>query len=276
MEREPALRQRLVEHLERAHVLTDANVRAALLTVSRQAFVPEFSLEDAYDDRALATKERDGMVISSISQPGMIVQMLQLLAVRRGDRVLEIGTGTGYNAALLAALAGDEGAVVTVDIERDLVEGANATFAMLRMSNIRAAEARELPRLDAPFDRIIVTARADDIETDWWRLLSDGGRIVVPLDLGYGGERAIGFTREGFTLRSVGGYACAFLEMRGERRGDAEIFFPNRAARYAAEPHARVPMQVRAAQRSCADDALARDADVVIARPETVFALRFL
>src|SRR5579863_5072467 len=129
------LRERLVRHLEETRVLTSPAVAAAMRTVPRHIFVPGERLAEAYEDRAIAIKERDGAVISSISQPSMIVQMLQLLDVRAGMRVLEIGTGSGYNAALLAAVCAP-GSVVTVDIEADLIERARTALDVIDASNV--------------------------------------------------------------------------------------------------------------------------------------------
>jgi len=137
--------------------------------------------------------------------------------------------------------------------------------------------AEDLAGMQRRFDRIIVTARSHDIEADWWRLLAPGGRIVVPLDIGYGGERAIGFIREGKRLRSVGSYACAFVELRGGCGGkdtvDPAMFFRTRGARYEREPGASTPLDVVAIERENADASLLEGADAVVARPHTLFAV---
>lgn len=271
------LRERLVERLERSGVLRSARVRAALLDVPRHRFIPDISPEDAYEDRALAIKEREGTVISSISQPSMIVQMLQMLDVHPGDAVLEIGTGSAYNAALLARLVGPQGHVVTLDIEPDLLELGKRRLRDFGYANVDVRPAYELPHIDGQFACIIVTARAVDIEADWWRLLQDEGRLVVPLDIGYGGERAIAFLREGTLLRGIGSYACAFLGIRGDAddRRASELFFPNRDARYAMPPAATTPMAVIAMRPDDAAGMQLDDADVIVARPKTIFALKF-
>lgn len=270
------LRERLVDRLERSGMLCDERVRRALLEVPRHHFIPGIAVEDAYEDRALAIKERDGTVISSISQPSMIVQMLQMLDVRSGNSILEIGTGSGYNAALLSRLGGHEGCVITLDIEPDLLEIAQGRLRELGYANIDVRPAYELTHIETRFARIVVTARAVDIEQDWWRLLSDGGRLVVPLDIGYGGERAIAFVREGALLRGVDSHACAFLGMRGdsEERRASELFFPNRDARYATPPAATAPMTIVAMRPDDASNMRLDDADVIVARPKTIFALR--
>jgi len=272
--RDRELRERLVEYLEDCHVLTDPTIVAAVRRVPRHLFVPDVTIDDAYADRALAIKERGGLVISSISQPAMIVQMLQLLGVRPGQRVLEVGTGSGYNAALLAELVGPEGHVLTVDIEEDLIERARAVFSLLSMQRVEAAQASVLDSISAPFDRIIVTARADDIDDLWWKLLAPEGRIVVPLDIGYGGERAIGFVRDGDYLRSVGSYACAFIEMRSNLDAtESEYFFRNSVTRNASPPSPREPLSIVAVRRRDATPELLATVDAIVARPHTLFGI---
>jgi protein-L-isoaspartate(D-aspartate) O-methyltransferase len=274
VDRERELRDGLVEHLERTRALTSDAIRAAMLRVPRHAFIPDVPLDEAYADKALAIKERGGFAISSISQPSMIAQMLQLLDVHPGDSILEIGTGSGYNAALLSALTGPKGNVVSVDIEGDLIETARERLVKLDFVNVSVLHADALASLESVFKRIIVTARADDIDRTWWRLLSPGGSLVAPLDIGYGGERAFGFVREGDQMRSIGSSACAFIGLRGtqlEERG--EFFFRNRHARYAAPPGPTTPISVIAIERENARPELLSEADVVIARPQTMFAI---
>ncbi len=273
MNRERALRDELIAHLERTRVLRDPRITAALRAVDRHCFVPTATPVEAYEDKALAIKERDGSVLSSISQPSMIVHMLELLDVTPTDRVLEIGTGSGYNAALLAELA-REGTVVSVEIEADLMDSARSALDEHGYRRVVLVHADKLGEIQRPFDRIVVTARSNDIEPNWWRLLAPGGRIVVPLDIGYGGERAIGFVRAGDRLRSVGSYACAFVELRGGVSAqDPAMFFRTRAARYQREPGATTPLDVVAVERSQADTSLLESADAVVARPHTLFAV---
>lgn len=271
------LRQKLVERLQREGMLRDPRVRAALLDVPRHRFVPEIGIEDAYEDRAVAIKERGGDVISSISQPSMIVQMLQMLDLREGDTILEIGTGSGYNAALLSHLVGPRGRIVSLEIEPDLLENAQQRLRDFSCTNVDVRPASELANIDTPFDRIVVTARAPDIEANWWRLLKDRGRLIVPLDIGYGGERAIAFVREGAVLRSVDSHACAFLGIRGDASAATagELFFPNRDARYAMPPPATTPMAILAVRPGDAQSARLDESDVIVARATTIFALRF-
>jgi protein-L-isoaspartate(D-aspartate) O-methyltransferase len=268
------LRARLVAHLKQTGVLGASNVAEAMLAVPRHRFIPAAPIDAAYDDRALAIKEQGGNVLSSISQPSMVAQMLQLLEVERKQRVLEIGTGSGYNAALLAELTGTDGAVVTVEIEEDLALQARARFEELAVANVYVVAPEALPTLGMTFSRIIVTARGNDVEAEWWQLLDDGGRIVVPLSLGIGGERAFGLVRHGDLLESVGSYPCSFIGLRNggdDREGD--VFFLNRQARYAGALAISQPVSIVAMQRAHVHERILERADAVVARAESIFAV---
>ncbi len=277
MDREEDLRERLVMQMQRTHALRTANVAAAFLSVSRHRFIPEQPLEVAYEDRALALKEQNGAVISSISQPGMVAQMLEMLDVHPGDRIFEIGTGSGYNAALLSSLVGPAGSVVTIELEQDLAETARFRLHELGYANVdvRTGDA-ERSAIGETFDGIIVTARSDDIAGAWWDALKDGGHMVVPLDIAYGGERVIAFVRQGPVLTSIGTQACSFIGLRNHHEAtSSEIFFRNPGMRYVPQPDARAPIGIIAKRRDDVRPEFLQDADVVVARPETFFGITF-
>jgi protein-L-isoaspartate(D-aspartate) O-methyltransferase len=269
------LRESLVERLERTGAIRSARVAAAMRAVPRERFVPESTLEEAYADQALVLKERDGAVLASISQPSMIAHMLELLDVRSGQRLLEIGTGSGYNAALLALLTGGGNRVTSVEIETDLMETAREHLQGAGFAGILLLHDTDLTEDSQPFDRIIVTARAGDIDPRWWALLAPGGRLVVPLDIGYGGERAIAFERRDSRLVSIGSCACAFVALRGESAGvEGAIFFRSSFERYRHAPKAHQPLEITAVQRADASPALLEEGDAVVAREHTLFSIR--
>ena len=118
------LREALVQKLSHEATLRDPRIIAALRAVPRHVFVPEASVEHSYQDTVVPVKYEDDELLSTLSQPSAIVVMLEQLQVGEGMRVLEIGTGTGYNAALLAELVGPNGRVTTVDIDEDLTRRA--------------------------------------------------------------------------------------------------------------------------------------------------------
>src|SRR5207302_8471580 len=124
MTRSETLRRRLVAELRRPDGIASAHVREAFLSVPRELFIPEVvqtqGLDAVYRDRVFVTKQDSrGQAISSSSQPGIMAPMLELLDVQPGHRVLEVGAGTGYNAALIKHIVGKRGHVTAVDIDPD-------------------------------------------------------------------------------------------------------------------------------------------------------------
>src|SRR5512141_689306 len=119
------LNQALVDDLKNRELIKTERVEAAFRAVPRHLFLPEVPLEQVYSDRAISAKQDpEGKWISSSSQPAIMAIMLEQLGLEPGHKVLEIGTGPGYNAALMAHIVGEAGQVVTVEIDEDLVEAA--------------------------------------------------------------------------------------------------------------------------------------------------------
>jgi protein-L-isoaspartate(D-aspartate) O-methyltransferase len=145
--------------------------------------------------------------------------MLEQLAVAPGQRVLEIGAATGFNAALLAELTGAAGTVVTIELDDDLAAEAAANLRRAGYPDVRVAcgDGALGDPGQAPYDRIIVTAEAWDLVPAWWDQLTPDGRIVAPVRLhGSGLTRSIGFRRTGpDTLASDSAAVCGFVPMRG-------------------------------------------------------------
>ena len=213
-----ALRAAMVDHIKAAGHATSPAVEQAMRTVPRHDFVPEATVEDAHADIAVITKRaRDGSALSCASVPTIVAMMLDQLQVQPGNRILEIGAGTGYNAALLAQLTGPGGAVTTVDIDSEVTTGARCGLdatgneqieVITRDGSLGAPE-------NAPYDRIIFTVGAWDLAPAFWEQLAPGGRLVAPLRW-RGQTRSVAFVRNGDALVSESMELCGFVPMLGQ------------------------------------------------------------
>jgi protein-L-isoaspartate(D-aspartate) O-methyltransferase len=198
-------------------VLTDPRVAETMAAVPRELFVPENRRDEAYADKVLITKWDDaGVAISSASQPAMVAIMLEQLRVEAGHSVLEIGAGTGYNAALLARLADG---VITVEIDEDLARSARERLTGVENIEVRTADGWAGAPDRAPYDRIQLTIGTSDISVAWRDQLADGGLLVLPLWLRVGVQLSVAFRRDGDLLRSESVYDCGFQRLRGPHSG---------------------------------------------------------
>ncbi|MFC8895782.1 methyltransferase, FxLD system [Streptomyces cinereoruber] len=177
------LRNALVDQIKAEGRARTPAVEDALRTVPRHRFVPDAPLADAYANAPVNIKyDTDGTSISCASQPSVVAIMLDQLQAQRGERILELGAGTGYNAALLGHLVGPDGHVTTIDVDEDLVDGARARLAENGFTNVEAlTRDGALGHAEgAPYDRIIATVGAHGIPHAWLDQLAPGGRLVTP------------------------------------------------------------------------------------------------
>jgi protein-L-isoaspartate(D-aspartate) O-methyltransferase len=222
------LRARLADRLRRDTVRTPA-VEAAVRGVPRHQFLPGVPLEAAYSDEPVYTKQDGcGASISAASQPRIVAMMLEQLRLEPGHRILEVGAGTGYNAALMAAVTGEAGQVTAVDIDADLVGGARKHLAAAGAANVDVVlgdGALGHPE-GAPYDRIIATVGAFETPTAWLDQLAAGGRLVVPLRLAGAASRSIVFERDQDGWSDRGSEMCTFMPLRGigdDARGSVDL-----------------------------------------------------
>lgn len=149
---------------------------------------PEY-LDLIYSDEVVVTRvDERGRPISSSSQPGLIAQMLEMLNLTGGMKILEVGAGTGYNAALMAEIVGPEGHVVTVDIQEDVIEQARRQLLRAGFEHVEvvAGDGTFGWKRGAPYDRIVATVGTSDLSPHWVDQLDMSGRMLLPIS--YGGS----------------------------------------------------------------------------------------
>ena len=210
-------RARLVDGLRDSGLLSGPAVEDAFRTVPRHLFLPGIALGRAYADEAVAVQTVGGVTTSAASQPSMMAIMLGQLDLRPGHRVLEIGAGTGYNAALMARIVGPAGRVVAVDIDAALVDGAARHLADAGVHGVELVCADGAlgyaPR--APYDRIVLTVGSGDVRPEWVAQLAPGGRLLLPLAI-RGTQLSVALDLgDDHVLRSASVNRCAFVRLRG-------------------------------------------------------------
>lgn len=170
-----ALRQSMVELQLRKRGISDQRVLDAMARVPRHEFAPLQYREQAYEDHPLPIGEGQ-----TISQPYIVALMLQILAVSPNDRVLEVGTGSGYVTALLAELASE---VISVERHAVLAEQARDVLVRMAYSNVRVIVgdgSRGFPQA-APYDAVIVSAAAAEVPSALLEQMREGGRMIIPV-----------------------------------------------------------------------------------------------
>ena len=170
-----AMRERMVETQIKARGIKDTRVLSAMLKVELHLFVPKEYQNSAYSDQPLPIGEGQ-----TISQPYIVALMTELLELKGGEKVLEVGTGSGYQAAILAELAEE---VYTIEIIENLASSAKALLLDLTYQNItvKAGDGYLGWPEAAPFDAIIITCAPDHIPNPLLEQLKEGGRMVLPV-----------------------------------------------------------------------------------------------
>ncbi len=197
---------RLIMELRRSGV-TDTRVLSAIERIPREIFVPDPFKDQAYENTALPIK-----LGQTISQPLVVASMSQALAVGERMKVLEIGTGSGYQAAVLAKLCRR---LYTIERHGPLLAGAEEIFKQLRLHNITAIVAdgsRGWPE-QAPFDRIMVTAAAETVPEKLADQLAEGGIMVLPLGAQGGDQDLIRVTKQDGKTREESLFPVRFVPL---------------------------------------------------------------
>jgi protein-L-isoaspartate(D-aspartate) O-methyltransferase len=204
-----ARRRDMVERQLRSRDIRDARVLEAFRTVPRHRFVPPDSRRYAYEDHPLSIGRGQ-----TISQPYMVARMTQDLGITGGEKTLEVGTGSGYQAAILAELGAE---VYTVERIPALSEAAGETLSALGYGGVRLRVSDGTlgwPE-EAPFDRILVTAASPAVPASLKSQLADGGLLAIPVGDVYWQNLTL-VRRSGETYRETGVCPCVFVKLKGK------------------------------------------------------------
>ena len=207
-DRRASERRRMVEDQIEFRGVRDLRVLEVLLSTPRHRFIPDEGMPDAYQDRPVPIG-----CGQTISQPYMVAVMTEWLGVEPGDRVLEIGTGSGYQCAVLARLARE---VVTVERHAALSSTAQTLLESMGFDNIHCVVgdgSTGWPE-GAPYDRILVTAGAPRVPQSLLDQLSERGRLLAPVG-DREEQRLVRITRDGGQFRQERGMACRFVPLLG-------------------------------------------------------------
>jgi protein-L-isoaspartate(D-aspartate) O-methyltransferase len=204
----PELREAMVRRQIEGRGVRDERVLAAMRRVPRHRFVPDDVRARSYDDTPLPIG-----LGQTISQPYIVAYMSEALALRGDEKVLEIGTGSGYQAAILAELCKE---VYTIEIVAPLAERARETLTELGLKNVqvRTGDGYRGWKEQAPFDAIMVTAAPAEVPRPLLEQLKVGGRLVIPV--GTNDQNLVRYTRTAEGLRKEMLLPVRFVPMTGE------------------------------------------------------------
>ncbi len=202
-----AKREKMVEKQISSRGVADEKVLNAMLKVERHLFVPTDYMPNAYEDSPLPISEGQ-----TISQPYIVALMTELLILDKDKKVLEIGTGSGYQAAILAELAGE---VYTIELIESLGKKANELLSELNYTNIhvKIGDGHKGWPENAPFDRIIVTCSPTKIPEPLQEQLAEGGIMVIPVGEHYVQELVV-ITKKDGKLKQKGVAGVRFVPMK--------------------------------------------------------------
>src|ERR1700736_612447 len=205
-----AERQKMVQEQLKPRDIHDDRVLAAMSKVPREAFVPENLRAQSYADSALPIGHDQ-----TISQPFIVAYMTEQLRLQPADRVLEIGTGSGYQAAVLAELAKD---VYTIEIVEQLAKDASARLARLGYNNahVKIGDGYQGWPEVAPFDAIIVTCAPDKVPQPLAEQLKEGGRMIIPVGSGMMDQQLYLLEKKDGELAQRAILPVRFVPMAGE------------------------------------------------------------
>lgn len=207
-------REEMVRSLKSRGYIESQDIEKAFLNVPREKFVPSTLESSAYDDHPLSIGQGQ-----TISAPSMVAIMLEALDLSEGQKILEIGTGSGYNAALLSEVAGEDGEIYTIERLEAIAETGRKNLEKVGYDQIKVAvgDGTKGYQPESPWDRILVTACAPEIPEPLVDQLKIGGKLATPVGKHYMSQNLLVVEKTGedeTEIQNHGG--CAFVPLVGE------------------------------------------------------------
>lgn len=213
-------KKELIEDLKAKGYIKSKKVEEAMLSVPREVFVPKDKIMFAYEDQPLSIG-----LGQTISAPHMVAMMTELLNLHEGDKVLEIGSGSGYHASVLSKLVGPNGKIISVERFEDLAKIAEENLKKAGITGVKivVGDGSLGYKDDAPYDKICVTCSVPDIPPPLIEQLKPGGRMVIPVGRYFQELLVVDKDEYGrITKESAGG--VAFVPMIGKYGFKSERF----------------------------------------------------
>ena len=204
-------RKNLVESLKNRRYIKTEQIEKAFLDTPREFFVPEHLKNYAYVDTPLEIGNAQ-----TISAPQIIAIMCEELDLQTGQKILEIGAGSGYHAAIISKIIGDKGHIYTIERHKTLAENAKNSLEKANIKNVTVETgdgSKGLPKY-SPYDRIYVTCAAPDIPKPLIEQLKDPGKLMIPVGKMICELQLLEKNNKKITIKDLGG--CAFVPLVGE------------------------------------------------------------
>lgn len=221
--------EKMIYQLKSKGFIKSRKVEDAFRAVPRHIFLPETDLKEVYSFQSVITKYRGDIPVSSSSQPPRMATMLEQLPLVNGQKILEVGAGTGFNAGLLAHIVGESGSVITLEIDEEIAASARLNLQSAGIKNVEVVcqDGFLGYASEAPYDCIVLTVGVWDISPNWVEQLKPGGVLLVPLWV-HGEQRMIALQRkaaylEDGLLESNSIERGGFVRLRGQCSGPEAI-----------------------------------------------------
>ena len=213
--------------LKEAGHIRSPRIEAAFRAIPRHLFVPDKPLEEVYSSKGgFGLQLSDGRKVGFATSPGYVAEILELLNLGPGGRIMEIGAGSGYTSSLAAHIVGESGQVITIDIEEELVKNVNTAFEAVGLHWAKAICCDGVLGYPegSPYDLIFMTTGVWDISPAWWEQLKPGGRLFIPLYLRGNCEKIIEFEQSDKCLIGLLRQDTQFSPMRGNLESPGDRF----------------------------------------------------